>query len=265
MADPEGPAPADLERENRILERKLRRLEANVGRMEEFQDTNSTILSGLLRDLEAERARSQRLLLNVLPQRIIDRLNAGETLIADRHENATVLFSDFVGFTAISARLTPADLVDELNALFRAFDAICDAHGVEKIKTVGDAYLAVGGLAAEGGDAAGAIAETALDMVAAVERRESAKADWHVRIGIHSGPIVAGVVGVSKFAYDVWGDTVNVASRLETTSEPGRIHVSAEFSDRLADRFVFEPRGTVDLKGKGAAETCFLLGRRETS
>jgi urea transport system substrate-binding protein len=262
MVDPEGPAPADLERENRILERKLRRLEANVGRMEEFQDTNSTILSGLLRDLEAERARSQRLLLNVLPQRIIDRLNAGETLIADRHEDATVLFSDFVGFTAISARLTPADLVEELNTLFRAFDAICDARGVEKIKTVGDAYLAVGGLAAGGGDAAVAIAETALDMIAAVERRESAKADWHVRIGIHSGPIVAGVVGVSKFAYDVWGDTVNVASRLETTSEPGRIHVSAAVSDRLADRFVFEARGAVDLKGKGSAETCFLVGRR---
>jgi class 3 adenylate cyclase len=263
MADPEAPpAGTNLERENRILERRLRRLEANVGRMEEFQESSSRILSGLLRDLEAERARSNALLLNVLPQRIIDRLNAGETLIADRHDDATVLFSDFVGFTAISARLTPADLVEELNTLFRAFDAICDAHGVEKIKTVGDAYLAVGGLSGAGGDGALAIAETALEMIAAVERRSSAKADWHIRIGINSGPIVAGVVGVSKFAYDVWGDTVNVASRLETTSEPDRIHVPAAFSDRLANSFVFEPRGTVDLKGKGAAKTCFLLGRR---
>jgi adenylate cyclase len=99
-------------------------------------------------------------------------------------------------------------------------------------------------------------------MIAAVERRDSAKADWQIRIGIHSGPIVAGVVGVSKFAYDVWGDTVNVASRLETTSEPGRIHVSAALSERLADRFVFESRGAIDLKGKGAAETCFLVRRR---
>src|SRR5213593_998783 len=138
MPDPEAPAPpaTDLDRENRILERRLRRLEANVQRMEQFQESNSTLLSNLLEDLEAEKARSQQLLLNVLPQRIIDRLNAGETRIADRHDDATVLFSDFVGFTSISAALTPAVLVDELNHLFRAFDAICDANGVEKIKTV---------------------------------------------------------------------------------------------------------------------------------
>jgi adenylate cyclase len=252
----------DLERENRILERRLHRLESNVQRMEEFQDSNSTLMSALLRDLEAERARSQRLLLNVLPQRIIDRLNTGETRIADRHEDATVLFSDFVGFTAISAALAPAVLVEELNALFRAFDAICDTNGVEKIKTVGDAYLAVGGLTGSGLDGAIAIAETALAMLDAIDRRTSAAADWRIRIGINTGPIVAGVVGVSKFAYDVWGDTVNVASRLESTSEAGRIQVSAELADRLSDRFTFEPRGPVDLKGKGAAETCFLTGRR---
>src|ERR1043166_8087050 len=132
MADPE-PGPevdrGNLERENRILERKLHRLEANVARIVEFQGTNSTILSGLLRDLEEERARSHRLLLNVLPQRIIDRLNAGETRIADRHDDVTVLFSDFVGFTGISSELQPSILVQELNALFRAFDAICAAHG----------------------------------------------------------------------------------------------------------------------------------------
>jgi len=252
----------DLERENRILERRLHRLEANVQRLEEFGESNSTLLSGLLRDLEAERARSQRLLLNVLPQRIIDRLNAGETLIADRHEDATVLFSDFVGFTAISAALAPAVLVEELNALFRAFDAICDANGVEKIKTVGDAYLAVGGLTGDADAGAAAIAETALAMVEAVNRKTAAAADWQIRIGIGNGPIVAGVVGVSKFAYDVWGDTVNVASRLESTSEPGRIQVRADLADRLGGRFTFEPRGAVDLKGKGAAETCFLVGRR---
>jgi len=252
----------DLERENRILERRLHRLEANVGRMEEFQESNSTLLSNLLKDLEAERARSQRLLLNVLPQRIIDRLNAGEALIADRHEDATVLFSDFVGFTAISASLQPSVLVEELNALFRAFDAVCDANGVEKIKTVGDAYLAVGGLTGDPTAGAAAIAETALGMLDAVDRRTAVAADWRVRIGIATGPIVAGVVGVSKFAYDVWGDTVNMASRLESTSEPGRIQVASELSERLADRFTFEPRGSVDLKGKGASETCFLVGRR---
>ena len=255
-------ADADLERENRILERRLHRLEANVARMEEFQESNATLLTRLLEDLEDEKARSQQLLLNVLPQRIIDRLNAGETRIADRHDDATVLFSDFVGFTSISAALTPAVLVEELNDLFRAFDAICDSNGVEKIKTVGDAYLAVGGLGGAGLDGAAAIAEAALGMLEAVDQRTASAATWQIRIGINAGPIVAGIVGSSKFAYDVWGDTVNVASRLESTSEPGRIHVTADLADRLADRFAFEPRGAVDLKGKGARETCFLVGRR---
>jgi len=252
----------DLERENRILERRLRRMEGNVRRMESFQDSNSTLLTRLLSDLESERARSQRLLLNVLPQRIIDRLNAGETLIADRHDDATVLFSDFASFTEIAAALAPATLIAELNELFRAFDAICDANGVEKIKTVGDAYLAVGGLTGSGDDGANAIAETALAMLEAVAGRVASAADWQVRIGISNGPIVAGVVGSSKFAYDVWGDTVNVASRLESTSKPGRIHVSTKLADRLAGRFEFEPRGAVDLKGKGSRETSFLLRRR---
>ena len=260
LDQPSG-SPENLERENRILERRMKRFEANVRRLEDFQESNSTLLSGLLRDLEVERARSQRLLLNVLPQRIIDRLNAGETRIADRHEDATVLFSDFVGFTSISAALAPSVLIEELNALFRAFDALCDVSGVEKIKTVGDAYLAVGGLTGSGLDGAVAVADTALGMLEAVGRRTGA-ADWRIRIGINNGPIVAGIVGSSKFAYDVWGDTVNVASRLESTSDPGRIQVPAELAERLADRFTFEPRGAIDLKGKGAAETCFLVGRR---
>ena len=256
MAEADSP-PEDLERENRILQRKLHRLEANVQRMEEFQGTNSTILSALLRDLEVERARSHQLLLNVLPQRIIDRLNAGETLIADGHDNVTVLFSDIVGFTTISSATPPSELVAELNGLFSGFDAICDDAGVDKIKTVGDAYLAVGGLAGEL-----AIADAALRMVAFANERVS-RAGWQIRIGIHAGPIVAGVVGTSKFAYDVWGDTVNTASRLETTSEPGRIHVSADLAQRIEARFVVERRGMVDLKGKGSAETYWLVGRRE--
>jgi class 3 adenylate cyclase len=261
-AAPQASSGGDLERENRILERRLRRMEANVRRMEEFQDSNSTLLTRLLQDLESERARSERLLLNVLPQRIIDRLNAGEKAIADRHDDATVLFSDFVGFTGISTTLEPAVLVEELNALFRAFDAICDANGVEKIKTVGDAYLAVGGLTGDPAEGAAAIAETALGMLDAVAASTATAADWQIRIGINTGPIVAGIVGVSKFAYDVWGDTVNVASRLESTSEAGRIHVSAELAGRLAYGFDFQPRGPIDLKGKGLRETSFLVGRR---
>ena len=264
MPDPEAPPPStrNLDRENRILERRLSRLEANVQRMEQFQDSNSTLLSNLLRDLEAERARSHELLLNVLPQRIIDRLNAGETQIADRHDDATVLFSDFVGFTRISSELAPAALVEELDALFRGFDAICDETGVEKIKTVGDAYLAVGGLAGEGARGAAAIAEAALRMIGVVTDHQEHNARWQVRIGLASGPIIAGVVGVSKFAYDVWGDTVNLASRLETTAEPGRIHVSATLAERLGAAYLVEARGSIDLKGKGPTETFYLLGRR---
>ena len=268
MTGPDPRSMDELIRENRILERRLRRLEADIRQVEGFQDANSTLLSRLLRDLEEERAKSQRLLLNVLPQRIIDRLAAGETLIADGHDDVTVLFSDVVGFTTISSELAPAALVEQLNALFSGFDAICDETGVDKIKTVGDAYLAVGGLDATiagmgGAGVAGelAIAETALRMRDFAEER-AARSGWRIRIGIHAGPIVAGVVGTSKFAYDVWGDTVNTASRLETTSEAGRIHVSADLARRLEGEFVVERRGIVDLKGKGSAETYWLVSRR---
>jgi len=212
-------------------------------------------------DLEVERARSHQLLLNVLPQRIIDRLNAGEQLIADGHDDVTVLFSDIVGFTAISSGTPPSRLVEQLNVLFSAFDAICDATGVDKIKTVGDAYLAVGGLAGDGPEGEVAIANAALQMMALAEEGAS-QSGWRIRIGIHAGPIVAGVVGTSKFAYDVWGDTVNTASRLETTSEPGRIHVSADLAGRLEGRFTLERRGLVELKGKGTVETYWLVGQR---
>ena len=257
----EGAAPVDLERENRILERRLRRMEANTRRLEDYQNSNATLLSKILNDLDQERARSQSLLRNVLPQRVIDRLEAGETQIADRHDEATVLFGDFVDFTRIAAALSPADLVSELSELFRGFDAICDEVGIEKIKTVGDAYLAVGGLVAGEGDPARAAAEAALRMIELVRAHSRERAAWKVRIGLHVGPIVAGVVGSSKVAYDVWGDTVNLASRLQSTSEPGRIQVSAALAGRLAGWFVLEPRGAVDLKGKGETETYFLVGR----
>ena len=263
MTPEPGPprSPEGLEKENLRLTRRLQRLEDNVRRLEEFQDTNSTLASRLLAELEAERARSERLLLNVLPQRIIDRLNAGEALIADRHDAVSVLFCDIVGFTGISARLAPAVLIDELNRLFSGFDAICERTGVEKIKTVGDAYLVIGGL--DGGtDHAAEVADAALQMVEQVEAGTGTGADWRIRVGIHSGPAVAGVIGTTKFAYDVWGDTVNVAARLEATSEPNRIHVSDAVAALLGDRYRLAPRGPVELKGKGPVETSYLVGRR---
>jgi class 3 adenylate cyclase len=249
----------ELERENRLLVRRLRRLESNVHQLEEFQDSNATLLTHVLEDLEAERARSRELLLNVLPERILTRIEAGEQPIADGHDSVAVLFSDFAEFTGIAARLAPRVLIAELNALFSAFDEICERHGVERIKTIGDAYLAIGGLA--GGQAgAVAVADAALEMTAFVSRRADGAADWRVRVGLHLGPIVAGIVGASRFAYDVWGDTVNVASRLESTSEPGRIHISRQFANGLGSGYRVEPRGTVDLKGKGPTETFWLVG-----
>ena len=253
---------AALERENRALERRLRRMEVNVQQLEGFQDSNSKLLSQVVRDLEAERARSRSLLLNVLPERIVRRLEEGELRIADRYEAVSVLFSDFVDFTQIAARLEPQALIDELNDLFSGFDEICDRHGVEKVKTIGDAYLAVGGLSGAS-DGSAAVAETALGMLAFLAGRSGGLAEWRIRIGIHTGPLVAGIVGTARFAYDVWGDTVNTASRLETTSEGGRIHVSAEVAERLQPDYEFERRGPIELKGKGPLETFFLRTRRD--
>jgi adenylate cyclase len=256
-----GQSDAELEKLNRTLQRRLQRMEENVRQLESLQDQNSKLLSQLLRDLEAERARSRELLLNALPERIVQRLEAGEIRIADRHPLVAVLFSDFVDFTSIAATLEPQLLIDELNELFSGFDAVCERHGVEKIKTIGDAYLAVGGLA-EDVDPVGSVAAAALEIVSFVATRHRGPVRWRLRVGIHAGPIFAGIVGQSRFAYDIWGDTVNTASRLETSAEPGRIHVSSEVARRLGDAFELEPRGRVALKGKGELETFTLLGRR---
>lgn len=252
--------PAELDRQNRTLSRRLRRLEDNVRQMEVLQDANAKLLSGVMRELETEKARSHELLLNVLPQPIIDRLEAGETVIADRYESVSVLFSDIVGFTAVAASLPAPTLVEELGALIAAFDDVCGRTGVEKIKTIGDAYLAVGGLQGSGEDHAAAVADTALAMLAAVGDLGRRRMAWRLRIGLHIGPCVAGVIGTRKFAYDVWGDTINVASRLQTSSEAGRIHVSSAMAAALDGRYRLEPRGEVELKGVGRTETFFLLG-----
>jgi adenylate cyclase len=259
--DDRGPSPEDLQRENRLLARKLARMDTNVRQMEEMQDSTSKLLSSVMRELDQERARSQSLLLNILPQAIIDRLADGEGTIADRYASVTVLFSDLVGFTSISSELEPQLLVSELNRLFSEFDALCERTEVEKIKTIGDAYLAVGGLPGTRADHATAVAELALGMVEAVARLNvSSGRDWRIRIGVHSGPVVAGVIGTRKFVYDVWGDTVNVASRLESSAEPNRIHVSEPVAEALRGTFDLEPRGTIDLKGKGHTETFLLRG-----
>jgi class 3 adenylate cyclase len=213
-------------------------------------------------DLEREKERSETLLLNILPQSIVARMRNGETAIADRVAAATILFCDVVGFTTLSQHL-PADLtIDFLSRIFSAFDRLAAELKVEKIKTIGDAYMVAAGIPEAQTDHAERIAALAPRMLDAVASVANATAlDLQARIGIHSGPIIAGVIGTHKFVYDVWGDTVNTASRMESHSLPGRIQLSAATRDALGDRFKLERRGIIEVKGKGMMETYFLNGR----
>ena len=213
--------------------------------------------------LEHETARFERLLLSVLPKQVIGRLSNGETLIADRYGEVTVLFADLVGFTEFSARTAPTDVVEFLRRLFAEFDALALHLGVEKIKTIGDAYMAVAGLPDLRRDHRQAIALLALNMVGGLERvNEALGREMKVRIGVHCGPVVAGIVGTHRSVYDVWGDTVNVASRLEANALPNHILISADAAQHLADDFVLEPHGQIELKGRGQMDTFILAGCR---
>jgi class 3 adenylate cyclase len=214
------------------------------------------------RTIARERARSEALLRNILPEPIAERLKADPSTIADRFASVTILFADIVGFTDLSARLEPAEIVVMLNRLFTAFDDLAEHHGLEKIKTIGDAYMVAAGLPAPREDHASAIADMALAMRDAVAR--VAGETGHplaVRIGIHTGPVVAGVIGKRKFAYDLWGDAVNTASRMESHGLPGEIQLSEATRASLGARFTCEARGTISVKGKGDLPTWLLRGR----
>ncbi len=216
-----------------------------------------------LADIQAERAKSDRLLLNILPAPISDRLKKGEEPIVDSIAEATVLFADLVGFTRIAASLPPAALVARLNELFSAFDHAAIRLGLEKIKTIGDAYMVAGGVPLPLPDHPVRCAELALAMLDALEAFNLRHAlDWQIRIGLHTGPLVAGIIGAHKFAYDVWGDTVNVASRLESHGRPGEIQVSQSTRDLLVRAFELEPRGEIDLKNRGCLSAHRLVQRR---
>jgi adenylate cyclase len=212
--------------------------------------------------LQVEREKSERLLLNVLPQAIADRLKEDGGVIAERFEEITVLFADVAGFTPLAGRMEPEAVVELLNELFTRFDALAEGQGLEKIKTIGDAYMVAGGLPTPRPDHAEAVAEMALRMREAAERvaAETGHA-LSVRIGIDTGPVVAGVIGRAKFSYDLWGDTVNTASRMESHGLPGSIQVTERTYRRLKDRYRLEERGTIDVKGKGEMRTYLLLGR----
>jgi class 3 adenylate cyclase len=212
--------------------------------------------------LMAEQERSERLLLNVLPAPIAARLKQGEAVIADGFSEVTVLFADLVDFTRRSQQGTPAQVVQVLDGLFSALDRLAERHGLEKIKTIGDAYMAVGGLPVPRADHAEAVAEMALAVREEVGRhRDPAGRPLAVRIGIDSGPVVAGVIGATRFSYDLWGDTVNVASRMESGGVVGGIQVTERTYRRLRERYRFQRRGPVQVKGKGELVTWLLLAR----
>lgn len=212
--------------------------------------------------LREEKDRSDALLLNMLPRAIVTRLRDNPGTIAERFEDGTVLFADIVGFTKLSAKTSPAEVVGLLNDIFTAFDRLTLKFGLEKIKTIGDAYMVVGGVPTPRADHADAVADMALAMLEAVREVSLTRGPYQVRIGLNSGPMVAGVLGLSKFVYDLWGDTVNVAARMESHGEPGGIQVTEDTHARLEDRFTFEERGTIEVKGKGPMKTFLLRSRK---
>jgi class 3 adenylate cyclase len=227
--------------------------------------TVAALLSSRLREREFRaRHQTETLLRNMLPEAIVGRLKAEGGSVADRHPEATVMFADIVGFTSMSAAQSPETLVRFLNELFSKIDALTTKHGLEKIKTIGDAYMVAGGLPAPRADHAEAVARLAIEvreLVAGLATPDGKK--LVVRIGIHTGPVIAGVIGATKLTYDLWGDTVNTASRMESHGEPGMIQVTEATYERLRATFVLEPRGSIQVKGKGAMNAFALVGSRE--
>ncbi len=214
-----------------------------------------------LADLQQELEKSERLLRAILPVSIADRLKEGVSTIAEAFSEVSVLFADLAGFTVFSRDADPRTIVELLDEVFSAFDHLAVELGVEKIKTIGDAYMAVAGVPEFRPDHADAIARMAIGMEEAFAKLARERdIPLGLRIGIHSGPVVAGVIGHQKFSYDLWGDTVNVASRLESHGVPGRIHISSSTRGLLGDHFQFEDRGEIELKGKGLTRTYFLVG-----
>jgi adenylate cyclase len=213
--------------------------------------------------LQVEQAKAENLLLNILPRSIADRLKAQTQPIADQFESASILFADVVDFTPWSERLPPAEVVGYLDHLFSHFDGLAERYGLEKIKTIGDCYMVAAGVPTPRPDHARALAFMALDMLDAMRTADQvAHLGLELRVGINSGPVVAGVIGRKRFLYDLWGDAVNTASRMESHGTPGRIQITRATYELLADEFEFEPRGTIAVKGKGEIETWHLLGPR---
>ncbi len=233
---------------------ELSSLAVSANWMLEKLETNS-------QELAIERDKTEKLLLNILPELIANRLKQEPSAIAESFEEVSILFADIVGFTPLSSRLLPIDLVNLLNQIFSEFDALADELGLEKIKTIGDAYMVVAGLPVPRADHAEAIAKMALLMQSTIHKLQQKQGEAiEVRIGINTGSVVAGVIGTKKFSYDLWGDAVNIASRMESSGIPGKIQVTETIYQRLKDLYQFEPRGLITVKGRGELMTYWLVG-----
>lgn len=228
----------------------------------QLQERNR-VLEEATHALDTERRLTERLLMSVLPRSVAERLKRGAGTIADRFSEATVIFADIAEFTPISQRLQPEEVVAWLNDVFSSMDRIAEQHGLETIKTIGDAYMVASGLPTPRADHAEVAAEVALALCAEMSTRTAPDGrPLRVRIGIHTGPVVAGVIGRRRFAYDLWGDTVNTASRMESHGDNGTVHVSETTYQLLHQRYTFQERGIVEIKGMGPMRTYFLTGRR---
>jgi class 3 adenylate cyclase len=236
----------------------------------EYQSMLRSMLYGIERhrlkiELRAAKAKSEELLANILPQDVIKEIKEQGSATAKKFEEATIIFTDFVGFTSISENLDAADLVTELDTCFRAFDRITESHGVEKIKTIGDAYMAAGGIPKPSESAVSNTVRAAIEMRdfisdRAEQQAKSGKPYFNMRIGVHTGPVVAGIVGVKKFQYDIWGDTVNTASRMEANGDSGKVNISSSTYNKIKDNLDFEfiSRGSMPVKGKGLLDMWFV-------
>jgi urea transport system substrate-binding protein len=255
---------ARVENQLRLRELELQLTEKNKMYRREiaFREQAEIETRLLLETTKLQKEEIEELLLNILPKAIADRLQEGQSIIADSFSDVSVLFADLVGFTNFASQKSAAETVKVLNQIFSLFDELSLRHGLEKIKTMGDAYMVVGGLPDPQENHAFAIAQMALDMQAAVASfNVENNHNFSLRIGINIGGVVAGVIGLTKFSYDLWGDTVNVAQRMESNGIPGEIQVTAAVYDRLKDKFLFKKRGAVEIKGKGEMMVYLLVGR----
>lgn len=250
-----------------ILERRIREVaelekKAEQAQLEhdlQMKERDNEIFRLRNIELEDEKNRSRKLLLNILPEETADELMRSGKATSRRYESATVLFADFVGFTSKSQSMDPEELINHIDVYFTAFDRIAERNNIEKIKTIGDAYMAVGGLPVENSTHVFDVVNAAMEMLEFVNAERGKNPDaFSIRIGIHTGSLVAGVVGRHKFQYDIWGDTVNVAARMEQNSEPGCINISDAVYNSIKDRYRCHPRGPIDVKNKGRIEMYFL-------